>query len=129
MRYDIDVIRKAEIELLAQMQGATSLTKKKLALDSGISRQHLGLVAKGKRNLSVKSFCDLADAFGCTATELMSKLEDLMLEQIRLQTPAAADKSMGMNYIKKNTAYKEAPIKRAGDKLDNGKELKGPHRP
>ena len=52
MRYDIEVIQKAVIELLAQMQGAASITKKKLALDSGISRQHLGLVAKGKRNLS-----------------------------------------------------------------------------
>ena len=48
MRYDIEVIQRAVIELLAQMQGATSITKKKLALDSGISRQHLGLVAKGK---------------------------------------------------------------------------------
>ena len=109
MRYDIDVIRKAEIELLAQMQGATSLTKKKLALDSGISRQHLGLVAKGKRNLSVKSFCDLADAFGCTATELMSKLEALMLEQ--LQTPAAADKAKGINYINKAILDKNNPKK------------------
>ncbi|MDY6331020.1 MAG: helix-turn-helix transcriptional regulator [Fibrobacter sp.] len=109
MRYDIDVIRKAEIELLAQMQGATSITKKKLALDSGISRQHLGLVAKGKRNLSVKSFCDLADAFGCTATELMSKLEALMLEQIQLQTPAAADKAKGINYINKAILDKNNP--------------------
>ena len=113
MRYDIDVIRKAEIELLAQMQGATSLTKKKLALDSGISRQHLGLVAKGKRNLSVKSFCDLADAFGCTATELMSKLEALMLEQIQLQTPAAADKAKGINYINKAILDKNNPKKNA----------------
>lgn len=111
MRYDIDVIRKAEIELLAQMQGATSTTKKKLALDSGISRQHLGLVAKGKRNLSVKSFCDLADAFGCTATELMSKLEALMLEQIQLQTPAAADKAKGINYINKAILDKNNPKK------------------
>ena len=109
MRYDIDVIRKAEIELLAQMQGATSITKKKLALDSGISRQHLGLVAKGKRNLSVKSFCDLADAFGCTATELMSKLEALMLEQIQLQTPVAADKAKGINYINKAILDKNNP--------------------
>lgn len=101
MRYDIEVIQKAEIELLAQMQGATSLTKKKLALDSGISRQHLGLVARGKRNLSLKSFCDLADAFGCSATELMSKLEALMQEQIKLQTPAAADNTKGINYIQK----------------------------
>ena len=101
MKDAIDVIRKAEIELLAQMQGATSLTKKKLALDSGISRQHLGLVAKGKRSLSVKSFCDLADAFGCSATELMAKLEALILEQIQLQTPAAADKATGINYINK----------------------------
>ena len=91
------------------MQGATSITKKKLALDSGISRQHLGLVAKGKRNLSVKSFCDLADAFGCTATELMSKLEALMLEQIKLQTPAAADKAKGINYINKNILEKSNP--------------------
>jgi len=101
MRYDIEVIRKAEIELLAQMQGASSLTKKKLALDSGISRQHLGLVAKGKRSLSIKSFCDLADAFGCSATELMAKLEELMMEQVHLQVPAAADKVKGMNYISK----------------------------
>ena len=101
MRYDIEVIRKAEIELLAQMQGATSLTKKKLALDSGISRQHLGLVAKGKRSLSVKSFCDLADAFGCTPTELMAKLEVLMDEQLKLQIPAAAEKAKGMSYIQK----------------------------
>ncbi len=99
MHYDIDVIRKAEIELLAQMQGATSLSKQKLALDSGISRQHIGLVAKGKRSLSVKSFCDLADAFGCTPTELMAKLEVLMNEQVNLQTPAAADKAKGINYI------------------------------
>ncbi|MBO6076103.1 MAG: helix-turn-helix transcriptional regulator [Fibrobacter sp.] len=112
MRYDIDVIRKAEIELLAQMQGATSLTKKKLALDSGISRQHLGLVAKGKRNLSVKSFCDLADAFGCTATELMSKLEALMLEQIQLQTPAAAEKNKGLGYINKAILDKNIPGKK-----------------
>lgn len=101
MRYDIEVIQRAVIELLAQMQGATSITKKKLALDSGISRQHLGLVAKGKRNLSVKSFCDLADAFGCSATELMSKLETLIQQQLTLQAPIAADKSKGMNYIKK----------------------------
>ena len=101
MRYDIEVMRKAEIELLAQMQGATSLTKKKLALDSGISRQHLGLVAKGKRSLSVKSFCDLADAFGCTPTELMAKLEALMDEQVRLQVPAAAEKAKGISYINK----------------------------
>ena len=101
MRYDIEVIQRAVIELLAQMQGATSITKKKLALDSGISRQHLGLVAKGKRNLSVKSFCDLADAFGCSATELMSKLETLIQQQLALQAPIAADKSKGMNYIQK----------------------------
>lgn len=111
MRYDIEVIRKAEIELLAQMQGATSTTKKQLALESGISRQHLGLVAKGKRNLSVKSFCDLADAFGCSATELMAKLEELMQEQIRLQAPAAADKAKGMNYIYKNMPYSN-PLKK-----------------
>ena len=101
MRYDIEVIRKAEVELLAQMQGATSLTKKKLALDSGISRQHLGLVAKGKRSLSVKSFCDLADAFGCTPSELMAKLEALMDEQVKLKVPAAAEKAKGINYINK----------------------------
>ena len=101
MRYDIEVIQKAVIELLAQMQGAASITKKKLALDSGISRQHLGLVAKGKRNLSVKSFCDLADAFGCSATELMAKLEALILEQIKLQTPIAADRAKSINYIQK----------------------------
>ena len=99
MRYDIDVIRKAEIELLAQMQGATSLTKKKLARDSGISRQFLGLVAKGKRSLSVKSFCDLADAFGCTPTELMAKLEVLMDEQLKLQMSTAAERAKGMSYI------------------------------
>lgn len=101
MRYDIEVIQKAEIELLAQMQVATSMTKKKIALDSGISRQHLGLVAKGKRNLSVKSFCDLADAFGCTPTELMAKLENLMMEQVKFQASMAAEKAKGINYIKK----------------------------
>jgi len=111
MRYDIDVIRKAEIELLAQMQGATSLTKKKLALDSGISRQHLGLVAKGKRSLSVKSFCDLADAFGCTPTELMAKLEVLMEEQVKLQMPAAADRTKGINYINKTISAQIKPTK------------------
>lgn len=101
MRYDIEVIQRAVIELLAQMQGATSITKKKLALDSGISRQHLGLVAKGKRNLSVKSFCDLADAFGCSATELMSKLETLIQQQLTLQAPIAADRAKSMNYVQK----------------------------
>lgn len=101
MRYDMDVIQKAEIELLAQMLRETSTTKKKLALESGISRQHIGLVAKGKRSFSIKSFCDLADAFGCTATELMSRLEALMQEeQVRLQTQAA-DKPKGMNYVHK----------------------------
>ena len=42
MRYDIDVIRKAEIELLAQMQGATSITKKKshMFLETG----HISLI-------------------------------------------------------------------------------------
>ncbi len=105
MRYDIEVIRKAEIELLAQMQGATSLTKRRLSIDSGISRQHIGLVAKGKRNLSIKSFCDLADAFGCSATELMAKLEELMQEQLKLQVAIAADKSKGMGYI--NKAYSD----------------------
>ncbi len=114
MRYDIDVIRKAEKELLAQMQGATSLTKKQLSLDSGISRQHLGLVAKGKRNLSVKSFCDLADAFGCTATELMAKFEELMMEQINLQASIAADKSKGMNYINKANCCKNDPKESPG---------------
>ena len=111
MRYDIEVIQRAVIELLAQMQGATSITKKKLALDSGISRQHLGLVAKGKRNLSVKSFCDLADAFGCSATELMSKLETLIQQQLTLQAPIAADKSKGMNYIQK-TAPNGNPLQK-----------------
>ena len=106
MRYDIEVIQKAEIELLAQMQGATSLTKKRLALDSGISRQHLGLIAKGKRNFSIKSFCDLADAFGCTATELMAKLEELMMEQVKLQASMAAEKNKGMNYICKTATDK-----------------------
>ena len=91
------------------MQGATSLTKMKLALDSGISRQHIGLVAKGKRNLSIKSFCDLADAFGCTATELMAKFEALMQEQIKLQTPAAADRAKGINYINKVLLDKNSP--------------------
>ena len=109
MRYDIDVIQKAEIELLAQMQGATSLTKKRLSLDSGISRQHLGLIAKGKRNFSLKSFCDLADAFGCTATELMAKLEEIMMELVKLQVPMAADKSKGLNYIKKNASSGNSP--------------------
>ena len=108
MRYDIEVIQKAEIELLAQMQGATSLTKKRLALDSGISRQHLGLIAKGKRNFSIKSFCDLADAFGCTATVLMAKLEELMMEQVKLQASMAADKPKGMNYINKTATDKNA---------------------
>ena len=93
------------------MQGATSLTKRRLSIDSGISRQHIGLVAKGKRNLSVKSFCDLADAFGCSATELMSKLEALMQEQVKLQASMAADKSKGMNYINK-TAANMAPFKK-----------------
>lgn len=108
----MEVLQKAEIELLAQMLGDTQTTKKKLALESGISRQHLGLVAKGKRNLSVKSFCDLADAFGCSATELMAKLEELMQEQIRLQAPAAADKAKGMNYIYKNMPYSN-PLKKS----------------
>ena len=93
------------------MQGATSLTKRRLSIDSGISRQHIGLVAKGKRNLSVKSFCDLADAFGCSATELMSKLEALMQEQVKLQASMAADKSKGMNYINK-TAANMVPFKK-----------------
>ena len=103
MRYDKKVIQKAVIELLAQMQVATSMTKKKIALDSGISRQHLGLVAKGKRNLSVKSFCDLADAFGSTPTELMARLEKLMVEQVNFQASMAAESAKGINYIK--TAY------------------------
>ena len=109
MRYDIEVIRKAVIELLPQMQGASSLTKKRLSLDSGISRQHLGLIAKGKRNFSLKSFCDLADAFGCTATELMAKLEAIMMELVKLQVPMAADKSKGLNYIKKNASSGNSP--------------------
>ena len=99
MRYDIEVIQKAEIELLAQMLGAQSTTKKKLALESGISRQHLGLVANGKRGLSVKSFCDLADAFECSATEFMAKLEKLMQEHQMRRMQAAADKSKGMKYV------------------------------
>jgi Helix-turn-helix. len=103
MRYDIDVIQKAEIELLARMLGASSLTKKQLSLDSGISRQHLGLIAKGKRNFSLKSFCDLADAFGCTATELMAKLEEIMMEQVKLQVSMAADKTKGINYVKRTS--------------------------
>ena len=109
MRYDIDVIRKAEIELLARMLGATSLTKKQLSLDSGISRQHLGLIAKGKRNFSLKSFCDIADAFGCTATELMSKFEEILAELVQNQVPMAADKTKGLNYIKKNASSGNSP--------------------
>lgn len=101
MRYDTEIIQKAVIELLAQMQSVTSTTKMKLALESGISRQHLGLVAKGKRGLSVKSFCDLADAFGCTATDFMAKLEMLMQEQVKLRS-LAADKSKGMGYVQKS---------------------------
>ena len=31
----------------------------------------------------------------------MAKLEALILEQIQLQTPAAADKAKGINYINK----------------------------
>ena len=103
MRYDIDVIQKAEIELLARMLGASSLTKKQLSLDSGISRQHLGLIAKGKRNFSLKSFCALADAFGCTATELMAKLEEIMMELVKLQVSMAADKTKGINYVKRTS--------------------------
>ncbi|SHK61830.1 MULTISPECIES: helix-turn-helix domain-containing protein [unclassified Fibrobacter] len=120
MRYDIDVIQKAEKELLAQMQGATSLTKKRLSLDSGISRQHLGLIAKGKRNFSLKSFCDLADAFGCTATELMAKLEAIMMELVKLQVSMAADKTKGINYVK-STSGKNA--QKPSKELKDGKKL------
>lgn len=109
MRYDIDIIRKAEIELLAQMQGETSLTKRKLSIDSGISRQHIGLVAKGKRNLSLKSFCDLADAFGCTPTELMAKFEALLKENVKIQLSIAAEKMKGLNYIQKINAERNNP--------------------
>ena len=99
----MEVLQKAEIELLAQMLGDTQTTKKKLALESGISRQHIGLVAKGKRSLSLKSFCDLADAFGCSATELMEKLETLMKDELqRRQMQVAAEKSKGLNYVHKS---------------------------
>lgn len=102
MPYDIEVIQKAEIELLAQMLRETSTTKKRLALESGISRQHIGLIAKGKRNFSLKSFCDLADAFGCTATELMSKFEILLQKELTLRTQAqAAEKSRGLSYVQR----------------------------
>ncbi|MBR2092274.1 MAG: helix-turn-helix transcriptional regulator [Fibrobacter sp.] len=102
MRYGIDVIQKAEIELLAQMLRETSTTKMKLSLESGISRQHLGLVANGKRNFSLKSFCDLADAFGCSATELMSKLETLMQKELALREQTlAAEKAKGLSYVQR----------------------------
>lgn len=102
MRYDIEVIQKAEIELLAQMLRESSTTKMKLSLESGISRQHLGLVARGKRNFSLKSFCDLADAFGCSATELMSKLESLMQKELTLRAQAqAAEKSKALGYVQR----------------------------
>ena len=101
MRYNTEIIQKAVIELLTQMQKTASATKMKLALDSGISRQHLGLVAKGKRGLSVKSFCDLADAFGCSATDFMAKLEALMQEQLASRA-MTADKSKGLDYIQKS---------------------------
>ena len=39
----------------------------------------------------------------------MYKLEALMLEQIKLQTPAAADKAKGINYINKNILEKSNP--------------------
>jgi hypothetical protein len=42
----------------------------------------------------------------------MSKLEALMLEQIQLQTPAAADKAKGINYINKAILDKNIPGKK-----------------
>lgn len=106
----MEVLQKAEIELLAQMLGDTQTTKKKLALESGISRQHIGLVAKGKRSLSLKSFCDLADAFGCSATELMEKLEKLMNDELqRRQMQMAAEKSRGLNYVHGSYLGKNIP--------------------
>ena len=109
MRYDIEVIQKAEIELLAYVLGATSLTKTQLSIDSGIRRQHLGLISKGKRNFSLKSFCDLADAGGCSATELMAKFENLVMEQIKIQMSMAAEKSKGLNYINKTIPGNKTP--------------------
>ena len=108
MRYGIDVIQKAEIELLAQMLREKSTTKMKLSLDSGISRQHLGLVANGKRNFSLKSFLDLADAFDCTPTELMSKLETLMQKEMALREQAlAAEKAKGLSYVQRAALDKD----------------------
>ncbi len=112
MRYDIEVIKKAEIELLAQMLRETSTTKMKLSLESGISRQHLGLVARGKRNFSLKTFCDLADAFGCTATELMSRLETLVQEELQRHQALAAEKPKGLNYVHKALWNGNTPKKR-----------------
>lgn len=104
MRYSIDVIRESMTELLARLQNEEFSTKKQLALDSGLTRQYIGLLAKGKRSPSLKTLCDIADALGCTPTELMAKLQEIMEEKISLQI--AAENSKGKQYIK-NTVIRK----------------------
>lgn len=104
MRYSIDVIKESMTELLARLQNSEFSTKKQLALDSGLTRQYIGLLAKGKRIPSLKTLCDISDALGCTPTELMAKLQDIMEEKISLQI--AAESGKGRQYIK-NTAQKK----------------------
>lgn len=98
MRYSIDVIKESMTELLARLQKDDFSTKKQLALDSGLTRQYIGLLAKGKRSPSVKTICDIADAIGYTPAELMEKLQEIMQEKIALQV--AADNAKGKQYIK-----------------------------
>ena len=108
MRYGAEVIQKAEIELLAQMLREKSTTQMKLSLDSGISRQHLGLIAKGKRNFSLKTFLDLADALEYSATELMSKLETIMQKELALREQAlAAEKAKSLSYVQRAALDKD----------------------
>ncbi|MDO9521139.1 MAG: helix-turn-helix transcriptional regulator [Pseudohongiella sp.] len=59
---------------IRSLRKAAGISQERLALACGLDRGYMGRIERGERNISVVTLDKIADALGCTASELLLDL-------------------------------------------------------
>lgn len=67
---------KALMATIAAARSKAGLTQRELAIRLGRAHSFIGKIESGERQLNVLEFCELADALGVSAKDLLGKVAD-----------------------------------------------------
>ena len=99
--FDDEDHKRALKDFIAYLRTIT--TQKKLAFFSDISREHVRTLGKGEGIPSIKVFYSMIEAAGLDIIEGTQKYLEFLKQQ---HTALAAEKNIGLNYIRKAKSSK-----------------------